>query len=74
MALSIFEQTGAYHTKAADLAFTNGDVEKAISHLEAAFYAAKNNRQRYLFVVNNTFIERYDQEYPQTAKSEMLIA
>ena len=74
MPLSTFEQTGAYHTKAADLAFMNGDVNKAISHLEAAFYAAKNNRQLYLSVVNNTFIERYDQEYPQAARPEILIA
>jgi len=74
MRLRAFEQTAAYHAKAADLAFTNGNVETAISHLEAAFYAATNNRSKYLSVVSNTLIERYDEQYVQTNKATTLQA
>lgn len=73
MRLRTFEQTAAYHTKAADLAFASGDVDIAISHLEAAFYAANNNRSRYLSIVSNSDIQRYDQQYIQ-AKAEVLSA
>jgi len=37
MKLQSFEQTAAYYTKAADLTFTNGDVDTAVSHLRTAF-------------------------------------
>ena|GEM_PF-5419363 len=74
MRLRAFEQTAAYHAKAADLAFTNGNVETAISHLEAAFYAATNNRSKYLSVVSHSLIERYDEQYVHASKVAILNA
>ena len=74
MRLQGFEQTAAYHTKAADLAFANGNVDTAISHLEAAFYAANNNRSKYLLVVSNSPIERYDEQYVHENKRVTLNA
>jgi hypothetical protein len=54
------EQTAHYHTKAADIAFMNGDSQKAEAHLLAAMYAQQNCRADYILVVRNAGIERYD--------------
>ena len=72
MKLQSFEQTAAYHAKAADIAFMNGNVDTAISHLKVAFYSASNNRPQYLSVVSSTLIDRYDYQEEQTKKNDQL--
>jgi len=68
MKLQSFEQTAAYHTRAADLAFINGHVDTAVSHLNAAFHAANNNRPQYLMAVSKSRIERYDNNWNKQAE------
>jgi hypothetical protein len=68
MKLQSFEQTAAYHTRAADLAFINGNVDTAVSHLRAAFHAANNNRSEYLITVSKSLIERYDNNWNKQAR------
>jgi len=68
MKLQSFEQTAAYHTKAADLAFTNADVDTVISQLRVAFHAANNNRSQYLIRISKSLIERYDNNWNKQAR------
>jgi hypothetical protein len=61
--LESFEQTAAYHTKAADIAFSTGDVRSAVNHLRAAFHAANNNESLYLMAISKSPIKRYDDNW-----------
>ena len=61
MKLQLFKHTAAFHFKAANIAFSNGDALKALSHVRAAFHAAANkNRSRYRNAVSKWLIKPND--------------
>src|SRR4051794_37740687 len=68
--LLVFEQTAHYHTKAADLAFADGDVVRARAHLMAAYHASLSQRHDYLTTIHSHNLQRYDQQWERQSLHE----